>query len=122
MSKMVLIVDDAPTMRQMVDFTLKTEGHTVVEACDGVDAMEKLKKGLKPDLVITDLNMPRMDGITLIRGIRLLPACRYTPILMLTTESLDDRKLEGKNAGATGWIVKPFTPEHLLKVVKMVMS
>lgn len=121
MSKTVLIVDDAPTMRQMVQFTLKTAGHSVIEAGDGVEAMEKLKSGLKPDLIITDMNMPRMDGITLIKNLRALPERKYTPILMLTTESLDEKKLEGKNAGATGWIVKPFTPEHLLKVVKMVL-
>ncbi len=121
MSKTILIVDDAPTMRQMVNFTLSAQDYKVVEAADGEEAIEKLKGGLRPNLVITDLNMPRMDGITLIRAIRELPACRFTPIIMLTTESMEAKKQEGKQAGATGWIVKPFTPEQLLKVVGMVI-
>jgi two-component system chemotaxis response regulator CheY len=121
MGKTILIVDDAPTMRQMVNFTLKTEGHTIEEAGDGVEALDKVKGGLKPSLVITDLNMPRMDGITLIKNLRALPALKFTPILMLTTESVEGKKKEGKEAGATGWIVKPFTPEQLLKVVKQVV-
>lgn len=120
MGKSILIVDDAPTMRQMVNFTLKAAGYSVEEAGDGTEALEKVKKGLNPGLVITDLNMPRMDGISLIKALRGLPEHKYTPILMLTTESLDKKKIEGKDAGATGWIVKPFTPEHLLKVIKMV--
>ena len=121
MSKTILIVDDAPTMRQMVSFTLKSKNYSVVEASDGEEALEKLQNGLRPDMVITDLNMPGMDGISLIRAIRGLPGQRYIPILMLTTESMEERKKEGQAAGATGWIVKPFTPEQLLKVVCMVM-
>lgn len=119
MAKTILIVDDAQTMRQMVGFTLKTAGYAIEEAPDGEAALDKLKNGLKVNLIITDLNMPRMDGITMIKGARTLPSCKYTPILLLTTESMEAKKIEGKNAGASGWIVKPFTPEHLLKVVKM---
>ncbi len=121
MSKTILIVDDAPTMRQMVNFTLKTAGHAVEEAGDGQEALDKVTKGLKPNLVITDLNMPKMDGISLIKALRALPALKFTPILMLTTESMESTKKEGKEAGATGWIVKPFTPEQLLKVVGQVI-
>lgn len=121
MEKTVLIVDDAPTMRQMESFTLKTAGYAVEEAVDGQDALEKLKKGLKPNLIITDLNMPNMDGISFIKAVRALPSHRFTPILMLTTESMEKKMIEGKMAGATGWIVKPFTPENLLKTVKIVM-
>lgn len=122
MSKEVLIVDDAPTMRQMVSFTLRTKDYTVMEAGDGTEALEKLKGGLKPSLVITDLNMPKMDGITLIKAIREMPDQKFTPIIMLTTESVADKKTEGKKAGATGWIVKPFTPEQLLKTVELVIN
>lgn len=121
MGKTVLIVDDAPTMRQMIDFTLKSDGFSVEEAGEGDEALRKLKNGLKPDLIITDLNMPKMDGISFIKAVRSIGAFKFTPILMLTTESLDQKKAEGRDAGATGWIVKPFTPEQLLKVVRAVM-
>ncbi len=121
MAKTILIVDDAQTMRQMVGFTLKSRGYSVVEACDGKEALEKLKNGLNPDMIITDLNMPEMDGISFIKAVRGLTGKRYIPILMLTTESMEEKKREGQAAGATGWIVKPFTPEQLLKVVDMVM-
>ncbi|HHD10880.1 MAG TPA: response regulator [Deltaproteobacteria bacterium] len=121
MAKTILIVDDAPTMRQMVGFTLKSKNYSVVEASDGKEALEKLKNGLSPDMIITDLNMPQMDGISLIKAVRGLPGKKYIPILMLTTESMEEKKREGQAAGATGWIVKPFTPEQLLKVVDMVM-
>jgi two-component system, chemotaxis family, chemotaxis protein CheY len=121
MSKTVLIVDDSATMRQMVSFTLTGAGFTVVEAGDGVDAVKKLTAGAKPNLVITDLNMPNMDGITLIKEIRKMGTLKFTPILMLTTESTDDKKKEGQAAGATGWIVKPFNPEQMLKVIAKVL-
>jgi two-component system, chemotaxis family, chemotaxis protein CheY len=121
MSKTVLIVDDSATMRQMVNFTLTGAGFIVVEAGDGADAVKKLTAGTKPNLVITDLNMPNMDGISLIKEIRKMGTLKFTPILMLTTESTDDKKKEGQAAGATGWIVKPFNPEQMLKVIAKVL-
>jgi len=121
MSKTVLVVDDSATMRQMVSFTLSGAGFTVVEAGDGADAVKKLTSGTKPNLVITDLNMPNMDGISLIKEIRKMGTLKFTPILMLTTESTDDKKKEGQAAGATGWIVKPFNPEQMLKVIAKVL-
>ena len=117
----ILAVDDSASMRQMVAFTLKGAGHDVVEAADGVDALSKAKTR-KFDLVISDVNMPNMDGITLIRELRSLPAFKFTPILMLTTESTTDKKQEGKSAGATGWIVKPFNPDQLLATIKKVLG
>lgn len=121
MSQTVLIVDDSVTMRDMVAFTLTGAGFRVVQAGDGNEAVGKLTNGSKPDLVVTDLNMPGMDGISLIREIRKMPTLKFTPILMLTTESSDDKKAEGRAAGATGWIVKPFNPEQFLKVLKKVL-
>ena len=123
MSKTALIVDDSSSMRQMVGFTLKGAGYQVIEGVDGQDALTKLKgvPGGKVDIIITDLNMPIMDGLTFIKQARSLPACKFTPILMLTTESGDNRKAEGKAAGATGWIVKPFHPEQMLKVIEKVL-
>jgi two-component system, chemotaxis family, chemotaxis protein CheY len=117
----ILAVDDSASMRQMVEFTLKEAGHEVVVAEDGAAAL-KLAKGMTADLVITDINMPNMDGITLIRELRQLPAFKFTPILTLTTESTTDKKMEGKEAGATGWIVKPFNPEKLLATVNKVLG
>ncbi len=115
----ILAVDDSASMRQMVAFTLKNAGHQVTEAADGLQALE-LAKRQNFDVVISDVNMPKMDGITLIKQLRLLSAYRMVPILMLTTESGGDKKSEGKAAGATGWIVKPFSPEQLLQTVKKV--
>ncbi|OQW61116.1 MAG: two-component system response regulator, partial [Nitrospira sp. ST-bin4] len=106
MSKTALVVDDSPTMRQMVAFTLTNAGFTVVEAEHGKDAVRKVSDGGKMDIVVTDLNMPEMDGITLIKELRKLAAFKFTPILMLTTESAMEKKQAGKAAGATGWIVK----------------
>ncbi len=119
MSKTILTVDDSSSVRQMVRFTLEKSGYTVLEAVDGEDALEALD-GSKVDLVITDLNMPRLDGIGLTKKIRVKPGFKFTPILLLTTESQEAKKNEGKAAGATGWIVKPFKPEQLLAVVKKV--
>ncbi len=122
MSKTILTVDDSASIRQMVSFTLKQAGYTVVEADDGANGLNVAKSnegGI--GLVITDLNMPNMNGLELIRNLRTLPAYKFTPILMLTTESDDSKKMEGKQAGATGWIVKPFNPEQLLKVIQKVM-
>lgn len=120
MSKMALVVDDSTSMRQMVAFTLQSAGFTVIEGADGKDALGKVS-GKSVNLVVTDLNMPNMDGISLIRELRKLPSFKFTPILMLTTESQDTKKQEGKAAGATGWLVKPFNPEQLLGVVAKVV-
>ncbi|MBA1445544.1 MAG: response regulator [gamma proteobacterium endosymbiont of Lamellibrachia anaximandri] len=117
----ILAVDDSASMRQMVSFTLKGAGFDVVEAVDGVDALSKAK-GQSFNLVITDVNMPNMDGISLIKELRGLPAFKFTPLLMLTTESGNDKKQQGKMAGATGWIVKPFNPDQLLATVKKVLG
>lgn len=105
----------------MVAFTLSSVGYQVVEAGNGTEAVGKVNGGTKPDLVVTDLNMPEMDGISLIKEIRKMPALKFTPILMLTTEASDDKKKTGQAAGATGWIVKPFNPEQLMAVIKKVL-
>jgi two-component system chemotaxis response regulator CheY len=117
--KKVLTVDDSRTMREMVAFTLKGAGYEVVEANDGQHALNVLGSS-KVDLVIADLNMPIMDGLTLIRKLRATAQYRTTPILMLTTEADDKKKAEGRAAGATGWIVKPFDPGKLISVVQKV--
>jgi len=116
----ILAVDDSASMRQMVTFTLKGAGYNVIEAADGQEALEKAK-GQNVDLVLTDQNMPRMDGITLVRNLRGLPTYAKTPMLILTTESSDEMKTKGKAAGATGWLVKPFDPGKLLEVIKKVI-
>jgi two-component system chemotaxis response regulator CheY len=115
----VLIVDDSVSMRQMVGFTLRQGGYEVIEAEHGQDALNKL--GATVDLILTDLNMPVMDGITLIQNVRKQPAMKSKPILMLTTEGLAAKKEQGKAAGATGWIVKPFDPEKLLQTLAKVL-
>jgi len=121
MPKMIMTVDDSASVRQMVAFTLKEAGYDVIEACDGKDAMMKI--GKQPvNMIITDLNMPNMDGISLIRAARAIPALKFIPIIMLTTESQEAKKAEGKSAGATGWIIKPFRPEQLLAVTKKVLG
>jgi two-component system chemotaxis response regulator CheY len=120
MSKIIMTVDDSPSIRQMVGFTLRQAGHQVAEAGDGREALLKLQQQ-PADLVVTDLNMPHMNGIELIRQLRALPQYKFVPILLLTTESQPEKKLEGKAAGATGWIVKPFTPEQLVAVVNKVL-
>ena len=117
--KTVMTVDDSASVRQMVAFTLKNAGYAVIEASDGKDAVAKLQG--KVDMVITDLNMPNMDGISLIKAVRAQAAYKFIPIIMLTTESQAGKKQEGKDAGATGWIVKPFKPEQLLAVVQKVL-
>ena len=120
MGKCILTVDDSSTMRQMIAFTLKGADYEVIEAGDGVEALE-VAPGKRLSLVITDVNMPRMDGLTLVQRLRALPEFKFTPILVLTTESGGDMKQKGKEAGATGWIVKPFSPEKLLDVVSKVI-
>jgi two-component system chemotaxis response regulator CheY len=117
MGKKILIVDDSASMRQLIEFAIKDAGHEAVLAGTGKEALEKLK-GAAADLVITDLNMPEMDGITLIRELRAMPAYKFIPILMLTTESQVAKREEGRAAGASGWIVKPFSSDKLLEVVK----
>ena len=117
----ILAADDSASMRQMVAFALGNAGHTVVSATDGAEAFERAKEQ-KFDLVLTDVNMPLMDGITLTRELRTLPAYRFVPILILTTEAGPERKQEGKAAGATGLIVKPFNPDQLIAVVKKVLG
>jgi len=117
MTKTFLVVDDSSSMRQLVAFAVKGAGYDVVTAASGNEAVEKLSEG-KFDMVITDLNMPEMDGIELIRSLRTLPDYKFVPIIMLTTESQEAKKQEGRLAGASGWIVKPFSPERLLDVVR----
>lgn len=120
MAKRVLAVDDSATVRQVLSLTLKGAGYEVIEAVDGQDALNKLGQE-KVHMMITDLNMPKLDGINLIREVRKDPSNRFIPIIMLTTESQEVKKQEGKSAGASGWLVKPFKPEQLLAVVKMVL-
>ncbi|HEY6452130.1 MAG TPA: response regulator [Steroidobacteraceae bacterium] len=115
-----MTVDDSASMREMVRATLKSAGYDVVEAVDGQEALDFARDNAC-DLVITDVNMPRMDGITLVGELRALPHYRLTPLLLLTTESSQEKKLEGKRAGATGWIVKPFNPEQLLATMARVL-
>ena len=121
MSKTILAVDDSASIRQMVAFTLKSSGYDVVEAVDGMDGLEKAKSK-SFNLILTDQNMPRMDGLTLVKSLRALAQYSRTPILMLTTESSDAMKAQGKAAGATGWLVKPFDPQKLIEVVKKVIG
>ena len=115
-----MTVDDSATMRNMISFTLKGAGHEVLQASDGREALSLLQTR-KVDMVISDINMPNMDGVTLTRELRALPQFRTTPIILLTTESSPERKADGRAAGATGWIVKPFQPEQLLAVVSKVL-
>lgn len=117
----IMTVDDTASMRQMISFTLNSVGHEVIEACDGKEALD-LARSKKVDMVIADVNMPNMDGITLVKSLRALPDYKFTPIVMLTTESQVAKRQEGKAVGATGWIVKPFDPEQLLNVVKKVLG
>ncbi len=123
MAKIILVVDDSTSIRQMVAFTLKSAGYAVIEAADGQEGLDKANASSDIiSLVLTDQNMPRIDGLTLIRTLRSQPKFAATPILMLTTESSDDMKAQGKAAGATGWLVKPFDPHKLLEVVKKVIG
>ena len=121
MGKVIMTVDDSASVRQMVSFTLQKAGYEVITAIDGNDALSKLN-GATINLVITDLNMPNLDGIGLIRQLRANARYKFIPIVMLTTESQMEKKQAGKAAGATGWIVKPFQPEQLVAVVKKVLG
>ena len=118
----ILAVDDSASMRQMVSFTLQGAGHEVIEAEDGQIALELAKKNSGIDLVLSDVNMPNMDGLSLIKALRGEESYKFIPMLMLTTESTKDKKMEGKAAGATGWIVKPFNPDQLLATINKVLG
>ena len=120
MAATILAVDDSASMRQMVSFTLKHAGYEVIQAADGVEALEYARNNAV-NLVLTDVNMPRMDGITLVRELRLLASYKFTPMLVLTTEAAPEKKMQGKQAGATGWLVKPFNPEKLLATIAKVL-
>ena len=117
----ILAVDDSPSMRQMVSIALAGAGYEVEQACDGVEALAIAQKS-RFDLVITDVNMPNMDGITLVRELRGKPNYKFVPLLVLTTEATPERKQQGKAAGATGWLVKPFNPERLLATIAKVLA
>ena len=121
MKKKILTVDDSPSIREMVRLTLEDAGYDVIEAEDGLDALKQLQSN-KVDMLLSDLNMPKMDGIELVRKVREQQDHKFIPIIMLTTESLANSKMEGKKAGATGWIVKPFREDQLLKVVQKVIQ
>ncbi|MFO8032447.1 MAG: response regulator [Desulfohalobiaceae bacterium] len=120
MAKTIMTVDDSSSVRQMVSYTLQDAGYEVIEAVDGKDALQKLKGQV--DMIITDLNMPNMDGIELIRQVRQTAGYKFLPIVMLTTESQDEKKQEGKKAGASGWIVKPFKPPQILSVIQKLLK
>lgn len=121
MAKNILIVDDSASLRQVVNIALKNSGYNVIEACDGQDALGKLN-GEKIHLIISDVNMPNMDGITFVKEVKKLPDYKFTPVIMLTTESQEDKKKEGQAAGAKAWVVKPFQPEQMLTAVsKLIM-
>jgi two-component system chemotaxis response regulator CheY len=117
MAKTIMIVDDSASMRQVVGIALKGAGYAVLEGRDGVDALAKLT-GQKVHLIISDVNMPNMDGISFVKAVKLLPTYKFTPIIMLTTESEESKKREGQAAGAKAWVVKPFKPEQLLGAVQ----
>lgn len=121
MAKSVFLVDDSATMLMSVRGNLEIAGFKVDTADDGIKALAKLKGGYKPDLLITDINMPNMDGLELIKQVRALPGFRFMPILTLTTESQAAKRDEGKKAGATGWLVKPVGGADLLKIVRQVL-
>jgi two-component system chemotaxis response regulator CheY len=121
MSKVIMSADDSASIRQMISSTLKKNGYEVIEAVDGKDALEKLHH-VEVDMLISDLNMPNLNGIGLVRAARTIPACKFIPIIMLTTESDTSKKQEGKAAGVTGWLLKPFTSEQLMLVVNKVLG
>jgi two-component system chemotaxis response regulator CheY len=121
MAKTILIVDDSASLRQVVSMTLKGAGYDVIEACDGQDALGKLT-GQKVHLIISDVNMPVMDGITFVREVKKNASYKFTPVIMLTTEATEEKKRMGQDAGAKAWVVKPFQPQQMLAAVgKLVM-
>lgn len=115
-TKTIMIIDDSASIRQVVNLTLRKVGYDVIEACDGEDALSKLR-GQKINLIVCDVNMPKMDGITFLKNLKALPGYKFTPVIMLTTESQEAKKQEGKLAGAKAWVVKPFKPEQMLEAV-----
>jgi two-component system chemotaxis response regulator CheY len=121
MSKTIFLIDDSVTMLMSVKATLEMNGFKVETASDGVKALAKIKSGVKPDLIITDINMPNMGGLEFIKNARALPGFRFTPILTLTTESEAAKRDEGKKLGATGWLVKPIAGPDLVKVIKQLL-
>jgi len=122
MTKTIMIVDDSASIRQVVGIALRGAGYEVLEGCDGKDALGRLT-GQKVHLIISDVNMPNMDGISFVKAVKQLPNYKFTPIIMLTTESQEEKKLEGQAAGAKAWVVKPFKPEQMLKAVeKLVLA
>jgi two-component system chemotaxis response regulator CheY len=120
MSKTILVVDDSASIRQVVSITLKSAGYSVIEAVDGKDALTKLD-GQKVNLIISDVNMPNMDGISFVKEMKQKANYKFTPVIMLTTEGSDEKKKEGQAAGAKAWVVKPFKPEQMLQAVSMLI-
>lgn len=120
MAKKILVVDDSASMREVISSTLQAEGYDTVQAGDGRDALGKMEGG-RFNLIISDVNMPNMDGITFLREVKSMAAHRFTPVVMLTTESQEDRKEQGRAAGAKAWIIKPFQPQQLLAAVQKLM-
>lgn len=121
MSKTILVVDDSASIRQVVSMALKGAGYSVIEAVDGKDALNKLD-GQKVNLVISDVNMPNMDGISFVKEMKQNPSYKFTPVIMLTTEGAEGKKREGQVAGAKAWVVKPFKPEQMLQAVSMLIN
>ena len=121
MAKNILIVDDSASIRQVVSLTLKGAGFDVIEACDGLDALSKLK-GQRVHLMISDVNMPNMDGLTFLREVKSRPEYKFTPVIMLTTESAEDKKMQGRAGGAQAWMVKPFQPQQMLAAVNKLVG
>jgi two-component system chemotaxis response regulator CheY len=117
MSKTIMVVDDSASLRQVVGIALRGAGYEVIEGADGKDALSKLT-GQKVHLIISDVNMPNMDGISFVKALKQLPAYKFTPVIMLTTESQEAKKAEGQAAGAKAWVVKPFSPEVMLNAVQ----
>ena len=117
MAKLILVVDDSASMRRVVSIALKGAGYDVIEGCDGRDALAKLT-GQKVHMIISDVNMPVMDGIAFLKAVKQMPTYKFTPVIMLTTESAEDKKREGQAAGARAWVVKPFQPEQLVNAVQ----
>jgi two-component system chemotaxis response regulator CheY len=117
MAKTIMVVDDSASLRQVVGIALKGAGYDVLEGCDGKDALSKMT-GQKIHLIISDVNMPNMDGITFVKAVKQLPNYKFTPVIMLTTESQESKKAEGQAAGAKAWVVKPFKPEQMLGAVQ----
>lgn len=121
MAKLIMVVDDSASVRQVVGIALRGAGYDVVEAADGKDALAKLN-GNKVNLIISDVNMPNMDGISFVKEVKKMDAYKFTPIIMLTTEGAEEKKKEGQQAGAKAWVVKPFKPEQMLKAVSMLIA